>query len=491
MQKIVTPEEMRRIEGHAIRDLQIPSLLLMERAALALAQEVKARGFRHVLIVCGSGNNGGDGYAAARMLHLWDVDVTISPLCPIEKLKGDALLNANLCLNLGICVATFNSEGLALYDCVVDAIFGTGLSRAPEGIFREAIEAINKATQKVVSVDIPSGIDGATGQMIDCAIQADVTVTFGYIKRGLLLYPGAKYAGEIVCADIGLPESDIPSAEVLTDEDVQSIIPAIPRDAYKNQLGHALLVSGSRGMAGAAVLSATSCSRTGVGLLTVLCQEQSVMPVVQKCIPTAMCLPILEDANHQFPENAEEILQKAANGKTALGIGCGLGRSEDREAFVQAALKTALPALVDADGIYHLSKHLEWLNRGAETVLTPHPGEMAFLLGRKVEDPVFDALTFAQEHSCVVLLKGACTVIAAPDGKITFNTIGTQGMATAGSGDTLTGIILGLLARGLSAYDAARVGAFLHAKAGLAAEQLHGTASMNALDMANCIRIDG
>lgn len=478
MQKIVTPEEMRHIEGHVINDLAIPSILLMERAAMALAEEVKKRGYRRILVVCGSGNNGGDGYAAARILHLWGLYVTISPLSPEENLQGDAKRNAEICQNLGIDFEEFDPERLVLYDCIIDAIFGTGLSRAPEGLYKTAIEAIDRAAASVISVDIPSGIDGTTGQVLGCAVHAEATVTFGYAKRGLLLYPGANYAGEVLCRDIGLPQSDIPSVEMLTSEDIQMLLPTISRDAYKNLLGHALLAAGSMGMAGAAVLSATACSRTGVGLLTVLCDEKSVLPIVQSRVPTAMCLPIDTPCSDWF------------KGKTAVGGGCGLGRGEEKASVIQSLLSSSLPAVIDADGIYHLSKHLEWLNRDAETVLTPHPGEIAFLLGRKVEDPVRDSQDFAKAHNCVVLLKGACTVIAAPDGRITFNTIGTSGMATAGSGDTLTGIILGLLARGLDSYNAARVGAYLHGKAGLAAEALHGTASMNALDMANCVRID-
>lgn len=486
---IVTPERMRAIEGRAIRELGISGLVLMERAALCLAQEVRAAGPRRVMAVCGAGNNGGDAWACARMLHLWNIEVDLLPLCPVETLKGDARVNAEICLKLGIPLVGLDAD-FSRYDVIVDGIFGTGLSRAPEGVFAQAIERINGSGAAVYAVDIPSGIDGATGRALGCAVNADVTVTFQWAKYGHFLYPGALHAGRLVIADIGIPDPAIwQDAEVLDDAQAEALKPVRPRDAHKNQFGHALLIAGSRGMAGAAVLAATACMRAGAGLLTVCAQEGSVMPHIQSRVPAAMCIGLPENGTHAFPTDTRARIEAALAGRSAVGCGPGLGRTPDRAAAVEAALASDLPAVIDADGLFHLASAPQWLERSAPTVLTPHPGEMARLLGRPVSDPVADAQGYARKHGCVVLLKGACTVIAAPDGRLTFNVTGTQGMATAGSGDTLTGVILALLAQGLDAYDAARLGAYLHAQAGLRAEKLTSTGSMTAEDLANCVRI--
>lgn len=489
---IVTPARMREIEGYAIGQLGIDGLILMERAALSLAQEIRAASPRAVLAICGSGNNGGDAYACARILHLWGIRVDILPLRPVEKLSGDALKNAWICQRLRIPFLENLPDG-ANYDVVIDGIFGTGLSRAPEGEFAAAIDWINRSGTKVYSVDIPSGVDGATGRVLGCAVRADVTVTFQWAKYGHFLYPGAELCGRLVTAEIGIPDPENwEDAEILDEALLASLLPERPRDAHKNTFGHALLIAGNRGMAGAAMLCTNACQRAGVGLTTVCALENSVAPHLQTRLPAAMCVGLEEDAKHTFPPETGRVIRSALNGKTALGCGCGLGRTLDCARPLEAALAAPLPAVIDADGLYHLATRLDLLDaRECETVLTPHPGEMARLLGRPVEDPVKDAQTFAAAHRCVVLLKGACTVIAAPDGRLTFNVIGTSGMATAGSGDALTGIITALLAQGLSAYDAARAGAYLHAQAGLRAEKKFGAASMTAWDISECVRLEG
>lgn len=474
--RIVTPQRMRNIEGFAINSLGIDGLLLMERAALSLAQEVRKQDPGRVLCVCGLGNNGGDAWACARMLHLWGISTDVLPLAPISSLKGDALKNARICENLHIPQVSMDALSQH-YDVIVDGIFGTGLSRAPEGVFAEAIRLINESSAKVFAVDIPSGIDGATGQVLSCAVRADVTVTFQWAKYGHYLYPAPEYVGSLVIADIGIPEpAEGYDAQILSAEEAESLKPLRPRNAYKNQFGHALLCAGSRGMAGAAQLAALSCLRAGAGLLTVSTDETHVLPHIQSNVPAAMCLGYSD-------------LHTALSGKSAVGFGPGIGRTETGAQLLKTILSSPLPAVIDADGLWHLAAAPQLLSRPAETVLTPHMGEMARLLGRPVHDPVLDAQTYAKEHGCTVLLKGACTIIASPDGRLAFNVIGTQGMATAGSGDTLTGILLALLAQSLSAFDAARLAAYLHAQAGLTAEELYGTASMTAYDMAQCVRL--
>lgn len=473
---------MRLIEDDAIHALGIDGLLLMERAALSLAQEIRRENPRSVLCVSGLGNNGGDAWACARILHLWGIRTDILPLAPVEKLKGDARKNADICEKLHI--PQVSMDALAQnYDIIVDGIFGTGLSRAPEGIFEEAIRRINESSAKVFAVDIPSGIDGATGQVLSCAVRADVTVTFQWAKYGHFLYPAPHYVGKPVIADIGIPDPETGfDAQILTDAQAESLKPHRSREAYKNQFGHALLCAGSEGMAGAAQLAAAACMRAGAGLLTVCTDSRHVLPYIQSNVPAAMCAGYEADT-------AASRLKDALAGKNAVGFGPGIGRTQTGASLLEVVLSSSLPAVIDADGLWHLAESLSALPRSAQTVLTPHPGEMARLLGRPVSDPVADAQFFAHTYRCTVLLKGACTVIASPDGRLAFNVIGTQGMATAGSGDTLTGIILALLAQGLDGFDAARLGAYLHAKAGLLAEERFGTASMTAQDLADCVRL--
>ena len=312
--RVLTPERMREIERRAIEGYGIDGLLLMERAALALAEEVLSRAGAgrplRALLVCGSGNNGGDAYACARMLHLKGAQVFLLPLCPVEKLPPDARKNAQICQALGIPAVGLDALERD-YDAVVDGVFGTGLSRAPAGAFAQAIAGINRAGARgarIVSVDIPSGIDGATGQPLGEAVRAETTVTFQWAKRGHFLYPGASCAGRLVVADIGIPDPAqgfLPEdAEVLDAGGVRALLPRRARDAHKNDFGHALLVAGSRGMAGAAVLAATACMRAGAGLLTVLAPERSVLPQVQSAVPVAMCLPLAEAADGALADDA-------------------------------------------------------------------------------------------------------------------------------------------------------------------------------------------
>ena len=324
---IVTPARMREIEGYAIGQLGIDGLILMERAALSLAQEIRAASPRAVLAICGSGNNGGDAYACARILHLWGIRVDILPLRPVEKLSGDALKNAWICQRLHIPFLENLPDG-ANYDVVIDGIFGTGLSRAPEGEFAAAIDWINRSGAKVYSVDIPSGVDGATGRVLGCAVRADVTVTFQWAKYGHFLYPGAELCGRLVTAEIGIPDPENwEDAEILDEALLASLLPERPRDAHKNTFGHALLIAGSRGMAGAAMLCTNACQRAGVGLTTVCALENSVAPHLQTRLPAAMCVGLEEDAKQHLPRPKRGAwIRSALSGKTALGCGCGLGR---------------------------------------------------------------------------------------------------------------------------------------------------------------------
>ncbi|MBP3657647.1 MAG: NAD(P)H-hydrate dehydratase [Clostridia bacterium] len=491
----ISPEDMREMERAFLDGTGYPSLLLMEHAAQAVVDELSRlapQGSR-VLFLCGGGNNGGDGCAAAR---LWmqrggraDVWLLRSP----SQMRGDAGINAAL---LSVCGASMQVLYSALPPipadtaAVVDALYGTGLSRAIEGAALAAVQAVNASGLPVVAVDIPSGVDGATGQVLGEAVRADVTVAFHRAKHGHLLYPGRALSGRLVVADIGiLPEWDgAQGYDVLQDEDVAAILPARPEDGHKGTFGHVLVVAGSEGMAGAACLCAQSALRAGAGLVTAAC-PQPVLPALQHTVPCAMARAVCDGT--QLNEYAAPALERLAHGKRALAVGPGLGMGEGVWQAIAPLIASDLPKVVDADALNLLAKYGGPV--GCHTVLTPHPGEMARLTGLPVEEilaaPADAALQLAQDMGCCVLLKGATTVIAQGE-DVALNVTGCSAMATGGSGDVLTGVIAGLMAQGMPPMDAARVGAHVHGRAGEAAAARLGARAVTAMDISAALRIE-
>lgn len=495
MRTIVTPQQMRVLEKNTFEQYKIDSLVVMERAALQTARVLEslyadADRTPVVLIVCGKGNNGGDGLALARILYLdGHFDVRLKALYPAENYKGDARTNAETALNLGFSLDDPWPEQAP--DVLVDAIYGIGFTadRAPQGEELDAIRRINAYREKgskVVAVDVPSGICAESGQAPGEHIIADHTVTFQWSKTGLHLYPGREACGELHIAPIGLfPEQKLlPQTRVLDESDIPALLPARPLNAHKNTFGHGLLIAGSRGMAGAAVLCATAAVNAGIGLLTVAAAQDSVLPFVQNNVPSALAFPLPEE----FAPTAAllEKLPSILPSKTAVAIGCGLGKSQWARTLVHAAWELPLPLIVDADALNLLAEDPQTFgSRAAPLLLTPHPGEAARLLGRPVGDPLDDAQLLALRFHAVVLLKGATTVIATPDGDVTLNLTGNPALAAGGSGDVLTGLLLALLCQGCDAYSAAALGAYLHGKAG---EVLGGKAQrLNTLDLAKNI----
>ena len=495
MLKTISPQDMREMELAFMDGTGYPSMLLMEHAAHAVADEIEAiagRGAR-VLFVCGSGNNGGDGCAAAR---LWmqrggkaDVWLLKSP----SQMKGDAGVNARLLSSCGAAMHVLYGEAPEIPQgcaAIVDALYGTGLSREIEGAALDAVLTMNASGLPVIAVDIPSGVDGATGAALGEAVRAEATVTFHRAKHGHMLFPGRAMTGRLAIADIGIL-SDWDGAlgyDVLEEADARALLPARPMDGHKGTFGHVLSVAGSGGMAGAACLCAGAALRAGAGLVTAACTLPVLLPL-QMNVPCAMAKAVCQGA--AFDVTAADALVALCRGKRALAIGPGLGVSEETAAAIASLLECDMPKVIDADALNMLAAFGARVGRG--TVITPHPGEMARLCGVTTEEiaasPVEYAQQLSQEMGACVLLKGATTVIAMGE-EVTLNVTGSSAMATGGSGDVLTGVIAALLAQGMSPYDAARAGAYYHGKAGEAAQAALGARAVTADDILRHLRIE-
>ena len=473
MKPLITPSQMRDMEGRYFAETGTPSFDLMERAAAALCEALVRRfGIgKRVFFACGPGGNGGDGYACARMYAKRGGSCALLAAAPPRT--PDAVRNRALALAAGVQALT--PEVAEAPDVWVDALYGTGLSRAPEGPAAALIERMNADRQRgcaVVAVDIPSGLNGLTGAAFDPCVRADCTVTFQFEKTGHRLGDGLDVCGALETADIGIPERFFPEhmALLVGSERAIDALPRKPRNSHKGMNGHLLIVAGSVGMAGAAALCATSALRSGVGLVTVACPA-SIVPIVQTLAPCAMAVP-LPEAGGAISAEAVDSLEKALSGKRAVACGCGLSRGAAPE-VLQLLLECGIPALFDADALNLIaqSEALKALLR-PHHLITPHPGEAARLLGRAPGDPLSDALALAG-LGCQVLLKGATSVIPV-DGVPWLSASGCEGMAKGGSGDVLTGLAGGLMAQ-CAAMGTAMTGARLAACAAFASE-IHGRA---------------
>lgn len=491
----ISPQDMQEMERAFLKGTLYPSILLMEHAAQAVVDCVERyakRGDR-VLFVCGGGNNGGDGCAAARIWMQRGGKADVWLLASPSGMKGDAGENARLLSMCGAEMTMLYGETPEIpVGCaaIVDALFGTGLSRALEGAALNAVQKINESGLPVVAVDIPSGVDGQTGQALGEAVRAAATVTFHRPKHGHFLFPGRELSGDLIVCDIGiLPDWDgAQGIEILESEDAKALLPVRVRDAHKGTFGHVLVVAGSEGMAGAACLCASAAVHSGAGLVTAACCSSVRLPM-QTLVPCAMAKVVgggaALDASAALP------LYNMAQGKGALAIGPGLSREEGVWRAIAQLIRSDIPKVIDADALNLLAENGGGV--GENTVLTPHPGEMARLVGADTCDilaaPVDYARQLSEEYGCTVLLKGATTVIARGE-DVTLNITGCEAMATGGSGDVLTGMIAGLMAQGMNGYDAARAGAYYHGLAGEAAARKKGSRAACAMDICQHIRID-
>lgn len=474
MYRVITPQRMQAVEQAFMARTGTPGALLMERAARAVVDVLVEMTPEGAIFLCGPGNNGGDGYAAAWLLAERGRKVLVWALSDPRRTTGDARQNWQRCVELGISVlhlAEMPEEAPQGYGVVVDALFGTGLARPLEGLYADAVRWMNGCGLPVLAVDMPSGTAG-------CMVQATRTISFHQLKTPHLLFPGRVCAGEVTVADIGILQDESPEDyEVAEVADIPQLLSPRPLDAHKGTCGHALLLAGSWGMAGAAALSANAALRGGAGLVTVACPE-AVLPVVQTLAPCATCI-------------TPDRLMQVAGGMQAIAAGPGLGAGDAVGEALKVLLDTPCPQVWDADALNWLGAHPQAL--GERFVITPHPGEAARLLAIRTADVVRDPLTAADalhaRFGAIVLLKGATTVIVGA-GRRALNVTGTPGMATGGSGDVLTGLICALLAQGIPPFEAAQLGALLHGQAGQAVAEARGIRSMTAMDIIEALHIN-
>ena len=500
--RVVTSETMQQLDRQTIELYGVPGLELMERAGRHVAEAVKSRftspETRSALIVAGKGNNGGDGFVVARLLSESGWSVTLLVLTPGKEFSGDARKNFDRTPSSVETLFFSGVSGDRLLklaqgnDVIIDAIFGTGLKSSPSGIYAEAIELVNASGRPVVAVDIPSGVDATTGKIFGVAVKSGLTVTFGAAKLGHVLYPGAGYAGEIIVKDIGIPPELLgktPFIEYVDKEFASGLLKQRKKTAHKGSNGHTLVIAGSCGKSGAAAMAANSAMRSGAGLVT-LAVPCSIHQVVELKTTEAMTVPLEETANGTFAFNSLEDLRGLLVGKDAAAIGPGMGLHDETKNVVREIVSTAgVPLVLDADALNAVTEDILRLKTSASPalVLTPHPGEMARLTGdsiAKIEsDRIKAAGNFAAAHECFLLLKGARTVIAAPDGRLAIIGSGNPGMASGGMGDVLTGVITALLGQGYEPFEACCLGAFCHGLAGDMAAEEKGEIGMIATDL--------
>ncbi len=465
---LVGAASMRALDRHTIETLDVPGEVLMESAGRAVAEAVLARRPASVLVVCGAGNNGGDGLVAAR--HLAVAGVAVHAVCVGEP-QGDAARQLARARAFGVPVAPWGAWLDA--ELVVDALFGTGLAREVTGDAADAIGRMNAGAAPVLAVDLPSGLDADTGHVHGSAVRAAETVTFGLPKLGLALEPGRGLAGAVRVARIGIAD-EAPGvtrdAELWTAAEAARRRPRRPGDGHKGRFGHVLVVAGSEGKTGAAALAALAAGRAGAGLVTVACPAGLNDILEQKCTE-AMTVPVPDTPERAFAAAGEELLAALAGERDVMALGPGIGRAADTVKLVRALVpRVERPLVLDADGLNAFEGAAEELRaRPAATVLTPHPGEAARLLGcdsaAVQADRLAAARSLAQATGAVVLLKGAASVIDDGAAPPLVNATGGPALASGGTGDVLTGVVAAFLAQGLAARDAAALGAYVHGRA--------------------------
>lgn len=489
---MVTANEMKYYDESAINYIGIPSLVLMERAALSALEEI-IRLFpgedlmgKSAFIMSGTGNNGADGLALARLLCEKGFRTEVACIGNSDKASKEWLAQRAILNNYP--VKTGSNLKVGEYNILIDALFGVGLSREVRDGYAEQINCFNACQGIKLALDIPSGIHADNGNVMGCAVKADITVTFSYAKRGLFFYPGCEYAGKVITKDIGISENSFlgrPPGMFRFTENVWSLMPTRSKTGNKGTFGKVLLAAGSKGMAGAAILAAKGAYRTGAGMVKVASAEENRM-LLQQSIPEALFV-------------TWEDLAVSLKWADIIAVGPGIGTGKAALKLLYGLVeKTLKPLVIDADGLNLLAADSDLKENlfkqaadGREVILTPHMGELARLFGYSITDlkadPTGYAIRFAEESGCVIVSKDARTLICKKGRALCLNTTGNSGMATAGSGDVLTGIIAGLLAQGYDAFRAAAVGTYCHGTAGDKAAGRLGEHGVMAGDIADDI----
>ncbi|OKZ64067.1 MAG: hypothetical protein BHW05_05055 [Clostridium sp. 42_12] len=486
MEYIVNGSQAREIDRCSIQEIGIPSMVLMEKAAMSVASCIMAQADKKqdcILVVCGTGNNGGDGVAAARMLQDAGYIVSVLVLGQEERCSEEMKQQISIARHLGVSVfwdsltgkTTFTETSFSEYSIIVDAIFGIGLSRDVTGVIADYINAINRSAADVLAVDIPSGISADTGAVLGTAVKATITVTFGHNKRGLVLYPGTEYAGQVVVTDIGFPE--MVTERVMkqsqtftyTKEDLSVYFPNRKKRSNKGSYGRVVVIAGSKDMSGACYLSGEAAYRMGCGLVHIVTAQENA-EVIRIKLPEAIVTGWAENVTAEQEADITAAIHKAA----AVMIGPGLGQEAGAERLLDLVLQEAkklpeLPVVIDADGLNLLAKKGLYSTLGRQYVLTPHLREMSRLSGKSVQE-IADDMTSAvmgQQAGATIVLKDARTLVSDGDW-LYINLSGNSALSTGGSGDVLSGMIGGLLAQGCTQRTAATLAVYMH---GLTAEQ--------------------
>ena len=474
---MLTKALIKESEENAVKSGAFSFCELMYKAG-STAAKIILKNFncinKNVAVVCGNGNNGGDGFVIARYLYEHGCNVTVILACGMPVTENALFYYKKL--NEVKIENELNGE----YDFIIDAVFGIGLNRAPSTQLCALFNEINEQKAIKIAVDIPSGIETDTGRVLSGAIKADATITFIALKPCFLLPGGSDYCGRVTVAEIGVNPQNFSYSVIEKPE-----FPARHHNCHKGDFGIALLMCGSYGMAGAAILATRAALRSGVGIAKcVVCE--GIYSAFTSAVPEAVCLPVKQSKNGTFDKiDIENICNKAS----ALLFGCGVGNTVETQLLVKKIIKNVeIPVVLDADGINALVKSIELLKESkASVIITPHPGEMARLCGKSIAeveaDRIHTAREFAMQYGCVVVLKGANTIVATPDGEIFFNTTGNPGMATGGSGDVLAGIMVSLLAQGYTPETAAKMAVYLHGEAGDKATSKKGERAMLPSDI--------
>jgi len=505
---LVTATEMQEMDRQTIESFGLPGRVLMENAARGATrfflEQFKGLANKKVAVVAGRGNNGGDGFVMARYLAQKGIRVSVYLLSQIHKVRGDAAANLKLLSPLNIPVIeipdqeSFSIHKIAMshHHIWVDAIFGTGLKSDVKGFFKEIIDFINNSNKPVFAVDIPSGLNSDTGQLCGVCIRANATATFAFSKTGHILFPGAIYTGNLEIVDIGIPTHIVnnvrPLQFLLTPDLIHTVFQPRPPDVHKGHFGHLLVIAGSPGKTGAAAMTAISAMRTGAGLVT-LGIPASLNAILETQVIEAMTHPLPETVDGILGEVSFNTIMDLLDDKKCLTIGPGLGTALETKTLVHRLIKDSTkPIVIDADGLNSLVGHTEILkNLNVPVILTPHPGEMARLIdttsGDVQKDRIGCARNFAENFNAHLVLKGARTVIAHPDGRVFINPTGNSGMASGGMGDVLTGIIAGFISQGHSPELAAHAGVYLHGAVADSLAQNSGPFGYLATDVMNAI----
>ena len=488
---LYAPEEMRTVDAWAVERGGVPSEWLMERAGEGLARVVAAAARPGpIRVVAGKGNNGGDGLVAARLLRAEGREVDVLAVAALDELRGDARLNLERLP--GSPPAPFAAEALGGSGAVVDCVLGTGFAGSPREDVAAVIAAVNAQDAPVVACDVPSGVDAASGEVAGEAVRAAITATFHGSKIGLWVAPGALHAGRVVVVPIGVPRGAPAPAEAgLISSRVLELVPARPRHGSKFTSGVVVIAGGGRGLTGAPALAAMSAMRTGAGYVQVAV-PLSAQPALDLRLLEAMTRGLAEADGGHSPAGVPELVEMAGRAG-AVVLGPGLGRGAGALAFaLEVARAVEKPVVIDADGLNAHAGRLDGLrDRRAPTVLTPHSGELGRLLGRpsgEIDAHRLAAAAEAAERSgAVVVLKGDDTLVAAPGGPVAVSAGATPALATAGTGDVLSGVIGALLAKGLGALEAAAGGVLAHARAGRIAAERHGANHVIASDVIDAL----